>query len=300
MTNLADMAHVTSQETHVWRECRGCGASAPMAPEVNRCARCDGEGGSVKPARRPRSDAGQVRLTERDVAVFRWLADMKAIYEDDLAALAAQVPGTPWTAAGRRPSLRRLQGMVGRWQRAGYADARRLVNGVPRIVRLTRAGAGLVGVDSFRETATVTAFHQCEVSRLRLVLEGRRSPSLGRLTAWESERAFRSDLDALGLARRGQAGREAVHVPDGVATYERGTRVAVEVERSAKSPARLARIVEELLTNYEVTLYAVAGNEVRNAVAAAERNARATLAHRQVSPDRIGALSIIDIPREVA
>jgi hypothetical protein len=116
----------------------------------------------------------------------------------------------------------------------------------------------------------------------------------------ESERAFRSDLDALGLVRRGQAGREPVHVPDGVATYERGTRVAIEVERNVKAPARLARIVEELLTDYEVALYAVAGNEVRNAVAAAERTARAALAHRQVSADRIGALSIIDIPREVA
>ena len=190
--------------------------------------------------------------------------------------------------------------MVARWQRAGYADVRRLVNGVPRVVRLSRAGAALVGIESFRETAAVTALHQCDVSRLRLVLEGRPSPSLGRLGSWESERAFRSDLDALGLARRGQSPSERVHVPDGVATYERGTRVAIEVERHVKAPARLARIVEGLLTDYEVTLYAVAGNEVRNAVAAAERTARAALAHRQVSAERIGALSIIDLPREVA
>jgi hypothetical protein len=193
-----------------------------------------------------------------------------------------------------------VRGLIARWQRAGYADARKLINGVPRIVRLTRTGAALVGLDSFRETAAVTALHQCEVSRLRLVLEGRPSPSLGRLARWESERTFRSDLDALGLARRGQAGQESVHVPDGVATYERGTRVAIEVERHAKAPARLARIVEELLTNYEVTLYAVAGNEVRNAVAAAERSARRSLAHRQVSAERIGALSVIDLPQGVA
>ena len=300
MTSLADMAYVTSPEATVWRACRRCGTSAPMAPEVDVCDRCEQGGEPAKPARRPRSDAGQVRLTERDIAVFGWLSDMKAIYEDDLASLLLRMPGTPWTAAGRRPSPPRVRSMLGRWQSAGYADTRRLVNGVPRIVRLTRAGAALLGVDSFRETAAATCFHQCEVSRLRLVLEGRRSPSLGELTAWESERAFRSDLDALGLARRGQAGREAVHVPDGVATYEHGTRVAVEVERNVKAPARLARIVEELLTNYEVTLYAVTGNEVRNAVAAAERNARNTLGHRQISADRIGALSIIDIPQEVA
>ncbi|MBW6432201.1 hypothetical protein KZ829_00375 [Actinoplanes hulinensis] len=232
--------------------------------------------------------------------MFRWLSDMKAVYEDDLGPLLRRMPGTAWTAAGQRPSPRRLRGMVTRWQRAGYADVRRFVNGVPRIVRLSRAGAALAGVDGFRETATVTAMHQCEVSRLRLVLEGRPSPSLGRLVAWESERAFRSDLDALGLARRGQSPRDRVHVPDGVATYEQGTRVAIEVERNVKAPARLVRIVEELLTNYAVTLYAVAGNEVRNAVAAAERNARTTLTHRQISADRIGALSIIDMPSEVA
>jgi hypothetical protein len=297
VTSLADMAHVTSQEANVWRECRSCGASAPMPPEVDRCDRCVAAG---RPARRKRADAGQVRLTERDVAVFRWLSDMKALYEDDLAALIARLPGTAWSVAGHRPSPPRVRGLIARWQRAGYADARKLINGAPRIVRLTRTGAALVGLDSFRETAAVTALHQCEVSRLRLVLEGRPSPSLGRLSRWESERTFRSDLDALGLARRGQAGQESVHVPDGVATYERGTRVAIEVERHAKAPARLARIVEELLTNYEVTLYAVAGNEVRNAVAAAERSARRSLAHRQVSAERIGALSVIDLPEGVA
>jgi hypothetical protein len=44
----------------------------------------------------------------------------------------------------------------------------------------------------------------------------------------------------------------------------------------------------------------VANNEIRRAVARAERAARQTLAHCQVSPDRIGALSIIDIPAKVS
>ena len=76
MTSRADMAHLTSQETNVWRECVGCGAAAPLPPEVERCDRC--AAAPVRP-RRPQSDAGRVRLTERDLAVFRWLADMKAI-----------------------------------------------------------------------------------------------------------------------------------------------------------------------------------------------------------------------------
>lgn len=257
---------------------------------------------AVGVTRRPRVDAGTVRVTDRDLLIFRWLADMKAIYETDLSVLISRMPPAPGAVAGRRPSPVRVRALLARWQRAGFAEARKLIYGRPRIVRLQRAGATLVGVDSFRETAEVTAYHQCEASRVRLYLEGRQSPTLGRLVHWESERAFRSDLDALGLARRGRPGgdRDRVHVPDGVATYEHGQRVAVEVERSVKAPVRLAGIVEQLLTNYPVTLYAVASAEVRTAVRSAERAARASLAQRQVSADRIGALSIIDLPAEVA
>lgn len=297
MTSLAEVAYVSVQKSTVWRDCAVCGVSAPLAPDEDRCDKC--VAAPASPGRRTRSDAGQVRLTDRDLAVFRWLSDMKAIYENDLAVFISRLPALRWTVPGRQPGERAVRLLLQRWESAGYAEARKVLNGVPRVVRLKRSGAAVVGLDNFRETAAVTGFHQCEVSRLRLTLEGRQSPTLGRLVAWESERSFRSDLDALGLARRGQSPRAQVHVPDGVATYERGTRVAIEVERNVKAPARLARIVEELLTNYEVTLYAVAGNEVRNAVAAAERNARNTLARQQISPDRIGALSIIDIPQEV-
>jgi hypothetical protein len=246
-------------------------------------------------ARRLRSDAGTVRLTVRDVAVFGWLADMKAIYETDLATLVARMPPAPGAVAGHRPSARSIRDVLSRWQRAGYADARKLIGDRPRIIRLLRGGAALVGVDSFRETSPITAYHQCEVSRLRLWLESRPSPSLGKLTHWESERIFRADLAALGLSRA-RSDRDRVHVPDAVATYASGDRVAVEVERTTKAPARLARIVEHLLTDYSVTLYAVASADVRRAVETAERTARRTLAARQISADRIGALSVIDLP----
>lgn len=243
---------------------------------------------------RRRADAGTVRVTERDLAAFGWLADMKAVYEADLAALLSRL-----APSEHRAGESAVRMLILRWRRGGYADARKLIAGRPRVVRLLRAGAELAGVPAFRETAPVTAFHQCEVARVRLVLEARPSPSLGRLVHWESERAFRSDLAALGLARRDRAEGDRVHVPDGVATYENGDRVAVEVERSVKAPARLARIVERLITEYPVTLYAVADGQVRTAVLAAERAARAGLARRQVSADRVGVLSVIDIPGEV-
>jgi endonuclease YncB( thermonuclease family) len=248
---------------------------------------------TAAPARRTRSDAGTVRLTVRDLAALAWLADMKAIYETDLAVLLARVSDR------QRSGLRAARYVLSRWQRAGVAEARKLVAGRPRIVRLSARGAALVDVAGFRETAEVTAYHQCEVSRLRLWLEARPSPTLGQLTHWESERMFRADLDALGLARRGERGRDRVHVPDGVATYASGDRVAVEVERSVKAPVRLAGILEQLMTDYPVTLYAVASGEVRRAVTNAERAARRSLAQRQLSADRIGAVSIIDLPEEL-
>ncbi len=251
--------------------------------------------------RAARRDAGQVRLTVRDMAALAWLSDMKAIYETDLSVLVSRLPPAPGAVAGYRPSARAVRFLVTRWQRANVADVRRLIANRPRIVRLTATGAALVAVSGFRETAEVTAYHQCEVSRLRLHLEANQSPSLGRLTEWESERAFRADLDALGLTRKGpERERAAVHVPDGVATYESGDRVAVEVERAVKAPARLARIVEQLLTDYPVTLYAVANNQIRTAVLAAEKAARANLGRRQVSVDRVGVLSVIDLPGELS
>lgn len=298
MTALVDMAYVTTKEDNVWRECAGCGVLSAMPAEVDRCERCSAALPAGTARRQPRR--GAVRLTGRDLAVFGWLGQMKAVYEDDLPALMAGMPGTAWTSAGRKPSAPTVRGLLARWQRAGYVDARRIATGVPRVVRLTRTGAALVGVDGFRETSLTTAFHQCEVARLRLYLEDRTSGDLGRLVRWESERFFRADLDALGLNRSGRNGtRERVHVPDGVATYERCDQVAIEVERSVKAPVRLARIVEQLLTTYPVTLYAVTSNEIRNAVAAANKTARDALARRQLSAGRVGALTVIDMPKEI-
>ena len=303
VADMGRVARISTRHDAVWRECARCGVPAPLAPDEQHCSSCRQAQRQPEPkpeqeraGRRPRVDAGSVRLTARDLAALSWLADMKAIYEPDVAALVAGLPAAPGAVAGYRPSPRAVRFLLSRWRRAGVAEPQRLVAGRSRIVRVTTRGAALIGVDGFRETAEVTAYHQCEVSRLRLWLESRPSPSLGQLVGWESERAFRADLDALGLSRRGEAERERMHVPDGVATYERGERVAVEVERAVKAPARLARIVEQLLTDYPVTLYAVASGEVRRAVLAAERAARRTLGHRQISADRIGALSVIDLP----
>jgi hypothetical protein len=43
MPKVVDAARVTSTDGAVWRECCGCGALAPLAPDVNHCKACQAE-----------------------------------------------------------------------------------------------------------------------------------------------------------------------------------------------------------------------------------------------------------------
>lgn len=40
MPKLVELARASIAESAVWRDCAGCGALAAMAPEANRCDRC--------------------------------------------------------------------------------------------------------------------------------------------------------------------------------------------------------------------------------------------------------------------
>ena len=166
VADVASLVRLSIGHDAVWRECARCGVAAPMAPDEQHCPNCQPRSGRVR--RTPRADAGTVRLTVRDMAALGWLADMKAIYESDIGPLVATLPAPPGAVAGHRPSPRAVRFLLSRWRRAGVAEPRKLVAGRSRIVRLTAKGAAMVGADSFRETAEATAYHQCEVSRLRL------------------------------------------------------------------------------------------------------------------------------------
>lgn len=192
-----------------------------------------------------RSDAGTVRLTDRDIEVFRWLADMKAMYESDLRILLGRLTGAT-------PGPEAVRAVIRRWERAGYARAQKLLVGQPRIVWLLPAGATIVGEANWRETSAHTSLHQAEVARVRLWLEGRTDLPHA-VTEWESERRFRQRQ-----ADKFKDGVKGMHVPDAVVTFADGTRAALEVERSEKQRSRLTEIVERLTTAYSLTIYAVA------------------------------------------
>lgn len=239
--------------------------------------------------RRQRSDKGTVRLSERDVAVFHWLAEMKAIYEADLRILLARLGST-------RPGPEAVRAVIRRWERAGYAKAQKLLVGQPRIVWLLPSGATVVGEQTWKETAAVTALHQAEVARVRLWLEGRSDLPGGGVTEWESERRFRQrQWDKY------KDGTRNMHVPDAVVTFSDGTRAALEIELTPKQQSRLQRIVQGLTTAYGATIYAVPAEPgfdgVRRQIRTAYEDTKAGKGEHQ--PLRTLPLVIWDYPSEL-
>lgn len=218
-----------------------------------------------------RSDAGQIRLTQRDLDVFAWLSDMKAIAEPDLATLLGRLD------SGQPVSASAVRRMITRWRKAGVAEGRKVLVDQPRIVFLLAGGAQLVGEDVWRETAVWTALHAADVSRSRLWLEGFTDglevPGLPLFTVaeWQSERRWRQET----AARRGKL-NPGVHVPDGVLTTPNGKRIAVEVERTAKDRRRLDLVMEQLLVpgGYDGVLYLIKQPVLENGIRAAVDRAR--------------------------
>lgn len=198
---------------------------------------------SVIAERAPRSDRGTVRLTERDLYAFRFLADMTAIYEPDLGVLLGRF-------TGRQPGTEAVRKTVARWQRGGsaelgaYAKAQKLLADAPRMVMLAPAGAGLVGEVDYRPRAMWTAYHSCEVSRVRLWAEGGGGPFTGgrAVTEWQSELEFRAEQWRLDPRN----GTKGLHVPDGLVTLADGRQAVIEVERTDKTTRRLAGIMARL------------------------------------------------------
>ncbi len=43
MPTVVNAARITTKDGAVWRECAGCGALAPLAPNVNHCPACQAE-----------------------------------------------------------------------------------------------------------------------------------------------------------------------------------------------------------------------------------------------------------------
>jgi hypothetical protein len=145
--------------------------------------------GTSPPGRR--ADAGEVRLTGRDVAGLLLAGDMYGTPYDLMASFLGVAPA-------------RLRGIVARWRRAGYVQSGRLGPG-PVWCWLTRSGLAVTGQRyAPARPALARLAHVRAVLAVRLSLEASDAYRDGRAW-WRSERRIRA-------AAGGRVGTS--HVPD--------------------------------------------------------------------------------------
>jgi hypothetical protein len=177
--------------------------------------------------RRRRRDQGSYRVSERDVELLGLIAEQYAATLDQLAHLIGR-------------SYRTARGLRDRWCNAGWTHSAKLAVNLPPFVWLTRQGSRLVG-SPYRtwDPNPGLATHIEAVTNVRVLLE--RELRLGQ---WECERS---------LAQTRRSRFDSTHLPDAVLAGDE--RIAVEVELTLKSRARLGTIVEQLSWDYDSVWY---------------------------------------------
>jgi hypothetical protein len=178
-----------------------------------------------------RSDAGSVRLTERDVTGLVWCGEMYGVRADLLAQVLAASDDV----------VRQLHV---RWRRAGLVETGKLGPG-PVWCWLTRAGLDASGLPyaNYRPPLGRLA-HVHAVGCVRRALEDWDAWWTGR-PQWRSERRLRYRLGSA-AGRRGHVPDGEVLWPEGAADFA-GQAWCVEVEVTAKTAQRTAGIMGELL-----------------------------------------------------
>ena len=181
---------------------------------------------------RRRSDAGHVRLQQRDLNGLLLIADHYAAPYDLLAA-----------ALGAQPS--RLRGIVARWRAAGYAETGVLGPG-PAWCWLTPAGMAACGHPwPARPPSLSRLAHVRAVLAARLWLQD--SPAWQQGGGWwRSERRIRAALPPPRVGT-GHVADAEVHWPSSPPGPHAGQVWAIEAELTPKPSARTARIMAGLL-----------------------------------------------------
>jgi hypothetical protein len=230
---------------------------------------------SARPARR--SDAGTVRLSQRDI---------------DGLLLVGEHYGAPadLLAAALRVEESRLPAITARWRRAGYAATGRLGPG-PAWCWLTRGGmtATGLGFPALRPSLG-------RLAHIRAVLAARLWLTAGPAWAgghawWHSERRLRADQPAAG--RAGHVPDAEIHWPSIPGSPYAGQVWAVEVELTPKPLARTVRIMSGLLSLmwYAQVIYLTApaaAPVVTRAAASVLEGDRARVVVRELPPSALG------------
>ena len=203
--------------------------------------------------RKRRSDYGSVILTQRDLAILKWIGEQYAIRFDHLQVLAPRYSeGLSKDALGYHA----IYGLSSRWVKLGLAERKKIFVGHPMWFWLTKKGIEAVGLDAPYKVPAISRFaHVHAVNSVRLYVEDR----VGDSARWTCER----EANAL----RKETGQK--HLVDGLVEYpDENELVAIEVELTQKRQRRLNSILKELRANYKSVWY-FASDESYNAVESA-------------------------------
>lgn len=187
-------------------------------------------------SRKERRDKGKKLIKRRDLIVLEWIAQQYAARLDHVRELLGRMPGRggkPVSPTGL--TLSAVLQVVDRWVTLDLAQYQRIYDGEPGYVSVTPDGLKMLHLPYARRTpAESTLQHLHHINRVRLELE-RRHPDFH----WVSERMLRA------AQPRREEGSVVPHLPD--AQVWAPSAIAVEVERSPKSPQELDAILSELL-----------------------------------------------------
>lgn len=193
--------------------------------------------------RAPRRDKGQPLWTPRDLAVLVWMADQYAVRRDHLAVLLGQRAEAPTKVPGRL-AVTTVKDWVQRWRRAGIIESMRVLLGEPGWAWVTREGLEHLELTyRYWEPKERGLAHLHAINQVRLLVEQRQTAAI-----WRSERWLHSEQP---VARQQS---DLTHRPDAEVLLGPQT-VAIEVERSAKTPQRLPAICYELARRYDGIWY---------------------------------------------
>jgi hypothetical protein len=171
-------------------------------------------------------------MTERDIRGLVFTGEMYALQYDHLATVLDVAPA-------------RAHAISARWRGNGHADSARLGPG-PSWVWLTRRGLTACGLPYTAVPPPLSRLaHLRAVNAVRLAFESASTFKTAE-ASWRGERRLRARIGRISL--REHVPDAEVHWPDGPGAPYPGECWAIEAELTAKTVARTASIMRELLT----------------------------------------------------
>lgn len=210
--------------------------------EVKKEARLGVEGKRSGLGRSERSDKGSIKITERDLAILRFVGEQYAVRMDQLARLLKRPAKGVLSDSATRA-------VVARWEKAGLTSSRKVIADEPRFVWLTRRGLAEVGLGFKPWEPTVSSLaHIFWTNQVRMHTEDRHPDS-----SWRSERELRNGRPMQTVSS------ESNHDVDAEINLRQGV-VAVEVELTSKSVGRRRSIMAEVAQRYATVWYFAPAN----------------------------------------